>query len=50
MDVAELVDDIKTKIALWTKVSYAIHDYSVDDIKRCLQGIRRLKLARCTLS
>lgn len=50
VNVIELVDRIKTKIALWTTVCFAIHGYSVEDIKRCLQGIRRLKLAKSVLS
>lgn len=32
VDVAELVDSIKTKVALWTKNCFNIQDYSVEDI------------------
>lgn len=49
VDIAEMVDSIKTKVALWTKVCFNIQDYSVEDIKRCLQGVRKLKMAKSPL-
>ncbi|KAI8566168.1 hypothetical protein RHMOL_Rhmol02G0019000 [Rhododendron molle] len=41
-----LVDNIKRKIALWLKACYDLKEYSEEDIKRCIQGIRKLKLVK----
>lgn len=41
-----LVDSIKTKIVMWLKACYDLKEYSVEDIKRCIQGIRKWKVCR----
>lgn len=46
VEIGELVDRIKTTIAIWTKAAYKLNEYSVEDFKRCLSGIRKLKLQR----
>ncbi|KAI8546908.1 hypothetical protein RHMOL_Rhmol07G0155900 [Rhododendron molle] len=39
---AEVVDLIKTRLALWIKGKYNIKDYSVEDFKRSVDGIRKI--------
>ncbi|KAI8551511.1 hypothetical protein RHMOL_Rhmol06G0192600 [Rhododendron molle] len=41
---AILVDNIKTKIAMWLKACYDLKDNSVEDIRRGIEGIRKLKV------
>lgn len=39
-----MLDMVMTRMALWIKGKCNIKNYSVDDFKRCLDGIRRLRL------
>lgn len=41
-----LVDNIKTKIAMWLKACYDLKDKSVEDIRRGIEGIRKLKVSK----
>lgn len=41
-----LGDNIKTKIAMWLKACYDFKDNSVEDIKRGIEGIRKLKVSK----
>ncbi|KAF7145117.1 hypothetical protein RHSIM_Rhsim04G0083500 [Rhododendron simsii] len=45
-DEAKSVKNIKTKIALWLKACYDLKEYTVEDIIRCIQGVRKLKAAK----
>lgn len=42
--VEEIIDLSKTRMAIWVKRKFDVKDYSVDDIKRCLEGVRKVKL------
>lgn len=46
VDTGDLIEKIKTTIAIWTKSSHKLNEYTVDDFKRCLDGIRRLKVQK----
>lgn len=46
VDLDKIVEEIKTKVAIWTKAKFDLKNYSVEDIKRCLQGIRKQKVGR----
>lgn len=41
-----LVEIIKTKVAVWLKACYDLKEYSVEDIKRSIQSIRKLKVSK----
>lgn len=43
-DERVLVETIKTKIAIWLKACYNLKEYSMEDIKRCIQGVWKLKV------
>lgn len=43
-ELEEVIDLAKTRMALWIKGKYNVKNYSVEDFKRCLEGIRRIKL------
>ncbi|KAH7849459.1 hypothetical protein Vadar_018222 [Vaccinium darrowii] len=43
-EVEEIIDLAKTRMAIWIKGKYNIKIYSVEDFKRNLDGIRRLKI------
>lgn len=40
----DLIDMVKTRMALWIKDKYNIRDYSLGDFKNNLDGIRKLKI------
>lgn len=42
--VGEIVDLVKTRMAIWIKGKYDVKDYSVDDFKSNLDAIRRVKI------
>lgn len=44
VEVEEVIDLSKTRMAIWVKGKYGINDYSVDDFKRCLDGIRKVRI------
>lgn len=46
LDEAEIIDNCKTLVAVWTKACYDLKAYTVEDFKRCLPGIRKLKLSK----
>lgn len=50
LDVEKLEDKIQTRVALWTKANYDLKNYSVDDFKRCLIGIRKSKAVKIQTS
>lgn len=39
-----IVDLSKTRMAFWIKARFKVDDYTVDDFKRCLDGIRKIKI------
>lgn len=41
-----LVEIIKTKVAVWLKACYDLKEYSVEDTKRSIQSIRKLKVSK----
>lgn len=41
-----LVEIIKTQVAVWLKACYDLKEYSVEDIKRSIQSIRKLKVSK----
>lgn len=43
-DKAGVVDVIKTWLAFWIKAKFNITDYSVDDFRRGIEGVRRIKI------
>lgn len=43
-DKDEMVDLVKTRMALWIKGKYNVNDYFVEDFKRNLDGIRKVKI------
>lgn len=43
-EIEEIADLSKTRMAIWIKGKFIVKDYSVDDFKRCLDGIRRCKI------
>lgn len=43
-EIEEVIDLVKTRMAIWVKGVYNIKDYSVDDFIRSLDGIRKLKI------
>lgn len=43
-EIEEVVELSKTRMAIWIKGKYNVKDYSVDDFKRCLEGIRKIKI------
>lgn len=42
-DELECLDVVKTKMAIWIKAKFNIKEYSVEDFKRSLEGIRSLR-------
>lgn len=42
----EMIENIKNTVAIWTKACFDLRHYSVEDFKRCLPGIRSLKLQK----
>ncbi|KAI8543351.1 hypothetical protein RHMOL_Rhmol08G0210300 [Rhododendron molle] len=43
-DVKELSDLVRTRIGFWIKGKFDIKDYSIEDFKRSLDEIRRIKI------
>ncbi|KAG5551755.1 hypothetical protein RHGRI_009990 [Rhododendron griersonianum] len=43
-EVEEVVDLVKTRVALWIKGKFNLHEYSVEDFKWNLDGIRKLNM------
>ncbi|KAI8535224.1 hypothetical protein RHMOL_Rhmol10G0157300 [Rhododendron molle] len=43
-DLEETIDLVQTRMAIWVKGIYDVKDYFVDDFKRCLDGIRLVKI------
>lgn len=40
-EVEEVIELSKTRMAIWIKRKFGVKNYSVDDFKRCLDGIRK---------
>lgn len=45
----KLVDNRQTRVAFWSKANFDLKMYSVEDFKRCLQGIRKVKATKIVL-
>lgn len=43
-ELEEILDLSKSRMAIWIKGKYNVKDYSVEDFKRCLEGIRKVKI------
>ncbi|KAG5541489.1 hypothetical protein RHGRI_021344 [Rhododendron griersonianum] len=43
-EVDDILDLVKTRVALWIKGSFNLHHYSVQDFKWNLEGIRKVKV------
>lgn len=43
-ELDEDIDVIKTRMAIWIKGKFGVKDYSIDDFKRCLNGIRKVRI------
>lgn len=39
----EVIDIAKTRMAIWVKAKFDNKDYKVEDFKRCLDGIRKVR-------
>lgn len=50
LDTDKLVDKIQTRVSFWTKANFDLKTYSVEDFKRCLSGIRKIKTAKIHVS
>ena len=44
--MAEVMDLVKCRTAMWTKASYEVKEYSVADLVRCLDGIGKMKVRK----
>lgn len=45
-ELENLVDKIQTRVAFWSKANFDLKTYTIEDFKRCLQGIRKTKAAK----
>lgn len=44
VEVMDIIELSKVRMAMWVKGKYDIKDYSIDDFLRCLEGIRKVKI------